>query len=161
MVQKQRAAPHGAAAVCSSDSAFQSVASHLCRPLQEFQGVEGYQGITRPRQSFEFSALDKVTVDSTRALLSIQRLPYVIRCIPDFLQALLAEIGRQLLRCSVDERFPVALIGIAKLSRAGGMCYPKAGCTVVSLFFFFPCVFFLLGRNETYKLGKEGRSLLP
>lgn len=48
--------------------------------MQGTKGMEGYASITKPRQSFEFAGLDEVAVDQSRALLCIQRLPYIVRC---------------------------------------------------------------------------------
>lgn len=46
--------------------------------MQEL-GVRGFEGFTRPLQSFEFAALDRLAIHPQQALLSIQKLPYVIR----------------------------------------------------------------------------------
>ena len=42
-------------------------------------GVRGFESVKRPQQSYQVAALDEAQVDKRHALLSIQRLPYVIR----------------------------------------------------------------------------------
>lgn len=42
-------------------------------------GVRGFDSVLRPQQSYQIAALDEAQVSKEHALLSVQKLPYVIR----------------------------------------------------------------------------------